>query len=159
MFSDLRFSASAYCQARSRLPVTVLQQLLQKMSVGIKRTNTQSAALAWTKSIFAMGTDIFQCLTLLSYEDTLGSTVNKKEGCGFPIAHFIALVHVGTGMITEIFSGGIFSHDLSRFIKLHSGLRKRMLLWEQCFLLLRTPRIHSTARCRCSFSYTRTPYR
>jgi hypothetical protein len=124
MFSDLRFSASAYCQARSRLPVTVLQQLLQKMSVGIKRTNTQCALWHGRRAYIVDGSH-FSMSDTTELRRHFGQHSEQKEGCGFPIAHFIALVHVGTGMITEILSGGIFSHDLSRFIKLHSGLRKK----------------------------------
>ncbi len=53
-----------------------------------------------------------------------GQPTGQKEGCGFPVAHFIELFQPGTGMLMRALSGPLFCHDLSRFIKLHSELRR-----------------------------------
>lgn len=127
MFSNLRFSASAYCQARSRLPLLVLERLLEKMSSGIRRANAKSALWFGRRTYIVDGSH-FSMPDTPQLQKHFGQHSGQKKGCGFPIAHFVALLHVGTGMITEILSGGIFSHDLSRFIKLHSALRKKDLV-------------------------------
>src|SRR5206468_5466450 len=43
-------------------------------------------------------------------------------GCGFPVAHLLALFHVGTGMLTEILTAPLCTHDMSGVAQLHPQL-------------------------------------
>ena len=42
-----------------------------------------------------------------------GQPSNQKKGCGFPVAHLLALFHAGTGLLLEINAAPLRSHDLS----------------------------------------------
>jgi len=42
-----------------------------------------------------------------------GQPTNQKKGCGFPVAHILALFHVGTGLLLEINAAPLRSHDMS----------------------------------------------
>ena len=53
-----------------------------------------------------------------------GYPSGQREGCGFPVAHFIALVSAATGMIRRVLPEPLFSHDLSSFVKLHGELTR-----------------------------------
>jgi Transposase DDE domain len=42
-----------------------------------------------------------------------GQPGNQKKGCGFPVAHILALFHAGTGLLLEVAAAPLRSHDLS----------------------------------------------
>ena len=42
-----------------------------------------------------------------------GQPGNQAKGCGFPVAHILALFHAGTGLLLEVAAAPMRSHDLS----------------------------------------------
>jgi hypothetical protein len=46
----------------------------------------------------------------------------QKPGCGFPTAHWLALMHAGSGMIAAMLTAPLRTHDLSRVVELHPQL-------------------------------------
>ena len=52
-----------------------------------------------------------------------GQPPAQKAGCGFPVAHFLALMHAGTGMVLKVLTAPMRTHDLSGTIELHPDLR------------------------------------
>lgn len=123
MFSVKAFSASAYCQARQRLPVKLLERLLERMSTGLRRAK-KATDLWFGRRVFIGDGSNFSMPDTAALRQHFGQPGGQKKGCGFPAAHFIALFHAGTGMIVGALSGALFSHDLSRFVKIHFALRK-----------------------------------
>lgn len=121
-FTRRGFSAAAYCQARIRVPVGVLKSLLKKMTSSI----SDSAEGTWygRRLLLADGSN-FSMPDVASLVEHFGKPTGQKAGCGFPVAHFLALMHGGTGLIQAILPGELFSSDLSSFIKLHSDLKQR----------------------------------
>ena len=121
-FSEKTFSASAYCQARCRLPLELFEILLKKMSAGLQRT----ASECWLgRSVYLVDGSNFSMPDTPLLQKHFGQPTGQKKGCGFPISHFVALFHAGTGMIVQVLSGALYSHDLSRFIQLHPALHKK----------------------------------
>jgi hypothetical protein len=47
----------------------------------------------------------------------------RAEGCGFPVAHMLALFHAGTGMVLKVLSSPLYTHDMTRAAELHPELR------------------------------------
>ncbi len=123
MFTGRDFSASAYCQARTRLPLKVMQQLLVKMSAGLRRSQ-QAAHLWFGRRVYLVDGSTFSMPDTDGLRNHFGQHSGQSIGCGFPMAHFVALFHAGTGMLMEVLSGSLFAHDLSQFIKLHPALRR-----------------------------------
>ena len=123
MFTERGFSASAYCQARRRLPLDLFERLLEGMSSGLRRAKRNTNRWLGRQVYFVDGSN-FSMPDTPALQKHFGQPYGQKKGCGFPVAHFVALFHAGTGMVTKVLSGSLFSHDLSRFIKLHPTLRK-----------------------------------
>jgi hypothetical protein len=48
-----------------------------------------------------------------------GQATGQRAGCGFPIAHFLALFHIGTGMLLEVVTGPLYTHDMAHVTRLH----------------------------------------
>jgi len=51
-----------------------------------------------------------------------GQSKKAKPGCGFPVAHLMALFHAGTGLLIEAFAAPLHSHDMGLVRKLHPRL-------------------------------------
>jgi hypothetical protein len=120
-FTPRGFTASAYCQARSRIPLAVFEKLLNKMGARSNR-----GADTWHgRRVYLTDGSNFSMSDTPELRKHFGQPTGQKKGCGFPVAHFVALFHVNTGMIRKVLSGPLFSHDLPRFIKLHSALKRK----------------------------------
>ena len=115
------FSASAYCQARCRVPVVVFEKLLNRLGVQSNRR-----AETWHgRRVYLTDGSNFSMPDTEELREHFGQPSGQKQGCGFPVAHFVALFHVSTGMIRRVLSGPLFSHELTRFIKLHGALKRK----------------------------------
>ncbi|MFO0948723.1 MAG: transposase [Planctomycetota bacterium] len=57
-----------------------------------------------------------------------GQPSEQKSGCGFPVAHLLAMFHVGTGMLIEAIAAPMTTHDLSQMPLLHPRLEPGDLL-------------------------------
>jgi hypothetical protein len=94
--SALEFTASAYCQARSRLPLAVLQTLLRRLIETCKPLTDTSARGTAT----APGWSTAPVLSMPDRPDlqrAFGRPTNQTPGCGFPVARLLVLFHAGTG--------------------------------------------------------------
>ncbi len=56
-------------------------------------------------------------------QEQFGQPGGQQPGCGFPVAHLMALFHAGTGMVLKMLSAPLRTHDLSQAIQLHPSLR------------------------------------
>jgi hypothetical protein len=52
----------------------------------------------------------------------------QKPGCGFPVAHGLALVHAASGLVTKLLLAPLRTHDMSQVAKLHDELAAGDLL-------------------------------
>jgi hypothetical protein len=131
--SGLDITASAYCQARSRLPVALFQELLRRVAARIKPAVDENGRWHGHRVFVADGSGV-------SMPDTpelqahFGQPSVQQPGCGFPVAHLLALFHVGTGMLLEVLTGPLCTHDMSGVARLHPHLRKGdVLLGDRAF--------------------------
>lgn len=106
------FTGEAYCKARSRLPLAVLQTLLT--------TCTQAMLEAVGKDGLWLGHRLWLLDgTGFSMPDTpalrgyFGQPGGQKTGCGFPVAHALALVHAATGLVQQLLIAPLRTHDMS----------------------------------------------
>ena len=116
------FSASAYCQALQRLPVEVLRTLLRQ---AVSRQRDTTAARAGWRGHRVFFVDGSSC----SMPDTpelqrrFDQPTGQKPGCGFPVAHLLALFDAYTGMLVDVLMSSWRTHDLKRVDELHPHLR------------------------------------
>jgi hypothetical protein len=121
--SGLEFTASAYCQARSRLPLALFQELLRR--VAERLTPVIDDTGAWHgHRVFVIDGSSFSMPDVPELREHFGQPSGQQPGCGFPVAHLLALFHVGTGMLLEVLTDPLCTHDMSGVARLHPQLRQ-----------------------------------
>ena len=56
-------------------------------------------------------------------QEHCGQSSTQLPGCGCPIAHLLALLHAGTGMVQPLLAASLRTHDLSEVVRLHPDVR------------------------------------
>jgi hypothetical protein len=124
-----RFSAQAYCQARQRLPLAVLQTLCRRLCDAARQRGAPDACqLFLAHRVFVVDGSSFSMPDTPALQDQFGQPGRQKAGCGFPVAHLLAMFDLNTGMLTEAIASPLRTHDLKRVSELHPRLRPGDLL-------------------------------
>lgn len=114
-------TGSAYCAARGRLPLAALQTLLS-------RCTTKMAACArdtglWLgHRLFLLDGSGFSMPDTQELREHFGQPGGQAVGCGFPVAHWLALVHFGSGLFQKVLTAPLRTHDLNGVAQLHPEL-------------------------------------
>jgi hypothetical protein len=116
------FTASADCQARSRLPLAVLQALLRRLIQTCKPLTDSVGSWHGHRTWLVDGTGVSMPETP-DLQRTFGQPTNQAKGCGFPVARVLALFHAGTGLIPRVLTAPLCSHAMSRVALWHPELR------------------------------------
>jgi hypothetical protein len=120
--SGLRFSASAYCQARSKLPLAVLTHLLQRLGHAVQPALSKQGRWHGHRTFFVDGSGCSMPDTPVLQKE-FGQPAEQRPGCGFPVAHLLALFHAGTGLLTQLVVAPLHTHDLARVREVHPALQ------------------------------------
>jgi hypothetical protein len=56
-------------------------------------------------------------------QEEFGQPAEQQPGCGFPVAHLLALFHAGTGLLTQLVVAPLNTHDLARVREVHPTLQ------------------------------------
>src|SRR5205814_5959431 len=106
------FTASAFCQARARLPLAVFRAILREM---VKALIPDTAAHGrWLgHRTFLVDGSSFSMPDTPALQAHFGQPGNQAKGCGFPVAHLLALFHAGTGLLLEVAAAPLRSHDMA----------------------------------------------
>ena len=106
------FTASAFCQARSRLPLAVFRAVLREM-VKVLIPATEAAGRWLGHRTFLVDGSSFSMPDTPALQAHFGQPGNQAKGCGFPVAHILALFHAGTGLLLEVIAAPLRSHDMA----------------------------------------------
>jgi hypothetical protein len=106
------FSASAFCQARTRLPLAVLRIVLREL-IKVLIPTTQAAGLWFGHRVLLVDGSSFSMPDTAELQAHFGQPGNQAKGCGFPVAHILALFHAGTGLLLEVTAAPLRSHDMA----------------------------------------------
>ena len=117
----LTFSAAAYCKARARLPLALFQWLLERV-VDALSGETQSTGLWRGHRTWLLDGSSFSRPDTPELQQHFGQPGNQKKGCGFPVAHVLALFHAGTGFLQHAIASPLRTHDLTHARLLHDEL-------------------------------------
>src|SRR5215468_662377 len=120
--TKLNVTASAYCQARMKLPLAVFQQLLRSVSDAVQPEALEQGRWLGHRTFWVDGSSCSMPDTPV-LQDHFGQSSQQLPGCGFPIAHLLALFHAGTGMVLQLLAAPLRTHDLSEVVGLHPELR------------------------------------
>jgi hypothetical protein len=120
--TKLDVTASAYCQARMRLPLAVFEQLLRSVSHAVQHQPLEEGRWLGHRTFWAAGSS-FSMPDPPALQEYFGTPGKQLPGCGFPVAHLLALFHAGTGLVLQILAAPLRTHDLSEDVRLHPEWR------------------------------------
>jgi Transposase DDE domain len=106
------FSDAAFCMARARLPLAVFQAVLRQM-VRAVIPDTEAIGRWCGHRTFLVDGSSFSMSDTPTLQAQFGQPGNQKKGCGFPVAHLLALFHAGTGLLLEVAAAPLRTSDLS----------------------------------------------
>jgi Transposase DDE domain len=126
-------TGSAYCTARGRLPLEVLQELLTRCTT--KMTECVRDTGRWLgHRLFLIDGSSFSMPDTDQLRQHFGQSPQQAPGCGFPTAHWLALVHFGSGLFQKVITAPLRTHDLKGVAHLHPELEAGdVLLGDRAF--------------------------
>jgi hypothetical protein len=119
--AGLYFSASAYCQARAKLPIHVLEHLLERLGQSAQSAVSEEGRWHGHRTFFVDGSGCSMPDTPVLQEE-FGQPSEQRPGCGFPVVRLLALFHAGTGLLTQLVSAPLLTHDLAQVQQVHPAL-------------------------------------
>jgi Transposase DDE domain len=112
-FGVWSFSDSAFCQARKRLPLAVFHSLLEATAAAFRSaTATDSRWLG--HRVWAVDGSSFSMSDEPELQRHFGQPGGQRKGCGFPVAKWLALFDLTTGMLLRSASAPLRTHEMSR---------------------------------------------
>lgn len=115
-----QFSASAYCQARQRLPVALFERLVDSFRQGLARSG--DAGRWHGHRVMLVDGSGFSMPDTAKLQAHFGQPGGQKPGCGFPVAHLLAMFDAQTGFLHDVIVSPLRTHDMAHAAKLHPKL-------------------------------------
>ena len=116
------FTPSAYCQARTRLPLQVYQSMLTRV-IDAALPRTLEPEHRWRgHRVFHVDGTTFSMPDTPQLQRVFGQPAGHREGCGFPAAHLLVLFSASTGLLLDTAAGPLFTGDLAGAADLHPHL-------------------------------------
>lgn len=116
------FTGSAYCEARGKLPLQALETLLTR-ATGKMADCVRDAGLWLGHRLFITDGSSFSMSDTQELREHFGTPTGQREGCGFPTASWLALVHFGSGLFQKVIAAPLRQHDLSGVPQIHPELK------------------------------------
>jgi hypothetical protein len=116
------FSLQAYCAARARLPLGVVQGLLSAV-VDAALPQARRAEHLWHgHRTFHVDGSSFSMPDTKALRDAFGTPSGQAQGCAFPTAHLLVLFSASTGLLIDAFAGPLNTGDVAQTPELHLHL-------------------------------------
>lgn len=98
------FNESAFCQARTRLPLEVLMLLVGKMTTGVREmlADPSTPGLWRGRRTLLVDGSGFSMPDTAALTARFGMGPGQKPGIGFPIGHMVALFDAATGLLLDL---------------------------------------------------------
>lgn len=125
-FVSFDFTASAFCQAIARLPVAFFG-LLALVVTG--RLRSDGKADRWHgHRVFLLDGSSLSMPDTPELQAEFGQPSGQKPGCGFPVAHILALFDHRTGYLVNTILAPLATHDLAHAAATHKEMQTGDLL-------------------------------
>lgn len=115
-------SGEAYCQARGRLPLQVLQFLLRALSQFLGASPMVDDGRWHGHRTFLTDGSSVSMPDTPELQEAFGQPGAQKPGCGFPVMHLLALFDATTGFLLNVAGAPLRTHDMSRIGQVHPSL-------------------------------------
>ena len=154
-FGGWNFTDSAYCAARKRLPLGVLHRLMGRVA---QTCRTAGDASTWFgHRVWLLDGSSFSMSDTPELQATFGQPGGQRRGCGFPVAKFLALFDLATGMLLRVEEAPLRSHEMSRCAVVAPTCRPATLSsGTAAFAHSLILRFYSTASCTGCSALTRS---
>jgi hypothetical protein len=114
------FTASAYCQARARLPLSLYQSLLAEVfEAAMPRAGEAEHLWLGRHRTFHIDGSTFSMPDTAELRDAFGLPPGQAEGCGFPAAHLLVLFSAATGLLLDAAASPVRTGDVAGAADLH----------------------------------------
>jgi hypothetical protein len=120
--SGIRFSASASCQARTKLPLNLFGLLLTRLCASMQSHVSDEGRWQGHRTFLVDGSGCSMPDTP-ALQDACGQSTEQRPGCGFPVAHLLGLFHAGTGVLLKLVVAPLLTHDLAQVQAVHPTLQ------------------------------------
>jgi hypothetical protein len=120
--AELTFSASAYCQARARLPLAVLRRLVSSLVASFRGIVAEEELWHGHRLWITDGSS-FSMPDTPELQQHFGQPGGQRRGCGFPNASILGLFQASTGLLTQVLARPLRVHDMSGVNHLHAQLQ------------------------------------
>lgn len=121
--SRMKFSASAYCQARARLPLELLRRMLAQM-----RGASESQGHWHGHRTLLVDGSTFSMPDTTELRKRFGQPKGQKKGCGFPTGNLLCLFNAASQMLIDLVPAKLYTHDLRSVVKVHPLLERNDIL-------------------------------
>jgi hypothetical protein len=122
------FTASAWCQARSRLPLGVCEATLTRVcDAALPLTRQKDHLWRGRHRTFAIDGSSFSMPDTPALRKAFGpvpESQGQAKGCGFPVAHLLVMFNVATGLLLDAVASPMRTGDVSGAPELHAHLRE-----------------------------------
>lgn len=118
--SGERFTASAYCQARQRLPVELIRRVVDSFSRGLEASEPPS--LWHGHRVLLVDGSGFSMPDTPELRAYFGQPSQQKPGCGFPVGHMLAMLDAHSGFLHDVIISPLRTHDMKHAADLHPRL-------------------------------------
>ena len=128
------FTPGAYCQARSRLPLSVYRSLLTRV-VDAALPHTREAGHRWRgHRVFHVDGTTFSMPDTPGLQEAFGQPAAQAPGCGFPAAQLLVLFSASAGLLLDAAAGPVYTGDIGVAAGMHPHLdRGDVLVGDDAF--------------------------
>src|SRR3954447_15365821 len=120
-FGQWAFTDSAYCLARKRLPLALFHWLLETTAAAF-RAATDADARWFGHRVWLVDGSSFSMPDESELRRHFGQPAGQRKGCGFPVAKWLALFALSTGMLLRSEPAPLRTHEMSRSAAISRGL-------------------------------------
>lgn len=121
-------TAAAYCQARMRVPLNVVQWLLQHTANAMRQASSDSKGLWCNLRVWLVDGSSTLTPDTPALGRRFGYPPNQSRGCGFPVPKILGVFDAYTGLILEALCLPIHGHEAANVFKIHRHFGKGDLL-------------------------------
>jgi hypothetical protein len=110
-------NSSAYCQARSLLPVERVEKAVPLLAQSADRLMGQAGRLQ-ERAVKVVDATMVQAADTAETQERYPQAPNQRPGCGFPLVKLLALFSLASGAVLNLVLGNWHHHDLRLFREL-----------------------------------------
>jgi hypothetical protein len=125
--AEVPFTATAYCLARKRLPLALFEELLQHVCDALFPEIQDTGRWRGHRTWYMDGSS-FSMPDTPELQAHFGQPGGQAKGCGFPVAHLLALFHAGTGLLLRVVAAPLRTHDMRHAAVMHAELTEGDIL-------------------------------